>query len=78
MAKFICSWHHNTESSSFWIDHIIRAETDREAAEKLLDQVDIEKHTKPYDRRLRVRVYGPITGNFEEFYVSHSVKVERK
>jgi hypothetical protein len=36
----------------------------------------VADHTSHTDKRLRVRVYGPIPEGYEEFFVSETVKVE--
>lgn len=66
-------WQHNTESSGWWTDDIIRAETAEEAARKMLGYIDVEKHTSHRDRRVLMRVYGPIP---EDIYTEFKVGTE--
>lgn len=76
MNTWRVQWQHRTDSSSWWSDAIVRAETAEEAAGKQAHLID--EHTRVYDRRLRVRVYGPLPEDYEEFLVEKAVKVEKQ
>jgi hypothetical protein len=69
-------WLHSTESSSWWSWDIVDADSAEAAAANIGAQVDIKKHTSYRDRRLRVRVYGPIPEGYEEFYISDTLRVD--
>jgi hypothetical protein len=75
MNAWHVQWHHKTDSSSWWSDSVVRAETREQAAESLVGLVD-EHTTHANGKRLRVRVFGPIPEEFEEFFVSKVPKVE--
>jgi hypothetical protein len=69
-------WLHNTESSSWWAETFVEAESAEEAAAKLSEYVDIDKHTSYRDKhRMKVRVYGPIPEEAREFTVSKATDV---
>jgi hypothetical protein len=74
MSTWRVNWQHRREDSSWWSDSIVRADTAEEAAEKMVHLV--ADHTSHTDKRLLVRVYGPLPEDYEEFYVSEAVKVE--
>lgn len=76
--EWLVTWLHNTDNSSWWSDIIITADSAEQAAENVRKRVDINEHTKSRDRRLLVRVYGPIPVKGEEFRVSESTVVERE
>lgn len=74
--QWLVQWHHNTESSGWWSDFFVDADSAEDAARKAGERVDFEEHTRPSDRRLTVHVYGPIPTDFEEFKVAEAMSVE--
>jgi hypothetical protein len=55
--RWVVGWRHSTEGSSWWSSNIITAETSKEAAQKLLDVIDYEKHIKHTDKYLVCHLY---------------------
>lgn len=76
--QWVVAWLHYTDNSSWWSELIVRADTAEEAAGKVRKSVDINEHTTSCDRRLKVRVYGPIPDEGEWFRVAESTTVERE
>lgn len=69
-------WQHRAESSSWWSDEIVSADSAEEAARKMLGYIDVDKHTRVGERRVKMRVYGPIPEEFTEFMVGEEVRVD--
>ncbi len=74
--KWFVRWAHRTETSSWWGELVVDADTAEEAAAKVLKHVDFEKHTSYRNRTMPVRVYGPIPEEGQEFNIAPSTAVE--
>jgi hypothetical protein len=75
--QWLVMWLHSTDSSSWWADTVVYAESAEAAAAKAGQTVEIEEHTSHRDRRLTIRVYGPIPEEYQEFKVAESMTVDK-